>query len=684
MLRRASLWLIAIRDSFVTLLPITFFGVIAVLARDFPLAGYQAAMSESWPGWLRYLQVIIDATHGLFGMMLCVLIAVHLAHRLKHNETDEFPVIVTGISSLTNFMILAIAQGALDAASLGHDSILTAMGVGIFSAEALRWLATSRRLIPAGLPYETEASFFHAIRLTPPLVAIGAIVATAALLFRSLPPLAIDPWHTVVDMAHDQGAGSGWLTAIAVLISQVLTFIGGHGAHLLDAHASALFSPWGSPYDEQLGWRPMFNAFVLLGGSGATLGLLLAIGIAVREGPSRKVAKLSIVPGIFNINETIVYGLPVALNPGYLIPFIVVPLLLVPLTLAGIHLGFMEFQPVTVPWTTPPIISGWMLTGSWRGAAFQILELAVSTALYLPFVRKAEARRIRRQAQALAETSAAILEEGQQRIPVTSRHDQLGLIARGLLSDLRHDLAGNVLQLAYQPKHARDGQVIGVEALLRWPHARHGALSPALAVTLAEDSGDIDRLGYWVLEQACACKARWNKLGFGHIDMAVNVSPPQLSAPEFVPQLDRILDKYALRPDEIELEITESHHIPSTPAVDATLRQLSERGIRLAMDDFGMGYSSLLHLRRFHVHAIKIDGSLTRDVLSNATSADIIRSIATLGRAQKIQVIAEFVETLPQRERLAELGCDCFQGYLHSPALGEADCLAYFRRHEPA
>jgi lactose/cellobiose-specific phosphotransferase system IIC component len=681
MLKRASLWLIAIRDSFVTLLPVTFFGVIAVLVKDFPLAGYPATMSEIWPGWQEFLQVIIDATHGLFGMALCILISIHLAHRLKRNETDELPVIVTGISSLTNFMILAIAQGSLNVQSLGHDSILIAIGVGIFSAEALRWSATTRFLNPVRMPFETEATFYHAIRLTPPFVAIGTAVATAAFLLRLLPAGEINPWGDVVEMAQNHGAGAWWLTSIAVLINQGLTFIGAHGAHILDAHAGELFSAWGAPYDGQLAWRPMFNAFVLLGGSGATIGLLLAIALVVREGPSRKIAQLSMLPGIFNINETIVYGLPVVLNPLYLFPFIAVPLLLVPLTLAGVNLGFMEFQPVTVPWTTPPIISGWLLTGSWRGAAFQVIELALCTALYLPFVRKAEAQRIRQQARSLAEASAAILSEGHQRIPVTSRHDQVGLIARGLLSDLRNDLANNVLKLAYQPKHALDGRVIGVEALLRWPHPRYGALSPALAVTLAEDSGDIDALGCWVLEQACACKARWNKLGFGQIDMAVNVSPPQLTDPGFVPQLSRLLERHALRPDEIELEITESQHIPNTPAVDATLHKLSELGIRLAMDDFGMGYSSLLHLRRFHVHAIKIDGSLTRDVLSNATIADIIRSIAALGRAQKINVVAEFVETLAQRERLAELGCDCFQGYLHSPALSEAECLDYFQRH---
>jgi lactose/cellobiose-specific phosphotransferase system IIC component len=680
--KRVHLWMIAIRDSFITLLPVTFFGVIALLVKDIPLPAYQSMMTGYWgPVWQEHLQLIIDVTHGLFGVTLCALLSVYVAHNLRRPGSEELPPLMVAISGLTNFMILAAARGPLTPHSLGHDSIFIAIGVGIFSAEALRWAAETRWLNPVRMPYDTDAIFYHAIRLTTPFIVIGLVVATVAIGLGLLPVSEVNPWRSLIEMAQSHGGGAWWLSSFAVLINQAVWFLGSHGGHFLDSYAASLFSPPGTPYDSALAWRPMFDAFVLLGGSGATIGLLVAIAIAVREGPTRKVAQLSILPGIFNINETVLYGLPVVLNPTYLFPFIVVPLLLNLLTLASVNLGFMEFQTVTIPWTTPPIISGWMLTGSWRGAAFQVVEICLSTALYLPFVRKAEAGRIREQSLKLAETTDAILSEGRARLPVVRRHDQIGLMARGLLSDLRKDLANNVLKLAYQPKHTLDGRVVGVEALLRWTHHRYGELSPAMAISLAEDSGDIHSLGRWMLDQACACKARWNKQGFDQINMAVNVSPLQLTDHEFVPRLAGMLKTHGLRPDEIELEITESLHIPDTLVVDAALRDLSELGIRLAMDDFGMGYSSLLHIRRFRVHAIKIDGSLTRDILSNTASADIIRTIAELGRAQDIDVIAEFVETQAQRDLLGELGCDCFQGHFHSPALGEAECLAYFRIH---
>jgi lactose/cellobiose-specific phosphotransferase system IIC component len=677
--------MIAIRDSFVTLLPITFLGVIVILVKDFPLPAYQSMMPEYWgAGWQQQLQLIVDATHGLFGAMLCALLSVHLAHHLRRPGGEELPHLMVAISGLTNFMILAAVRGELNPQSMGHDTILIAICIGIFSAEALHWATESRWLNPVRIPYDTDATFYHALRLTTPFIIIGLAVATAAFGLRLLPAGETNLWQDLIEMARSDGAGIWWLSSLAVLINQIVWFFGTHGGHFLDTYANSLFSPWGSPYDASIAWRPMFNAFVLLGGAGATIGLLLAIAIAAREGPARKLAQLSILPGIFNINETILYGLPVLLNPVYLLPFVAVPLLLNVLTLVCVDLGFLEFQAVIIPWTTPPIISGWLLTGSWHGAVFQVVEIFLCTALYLPFVRKAEAVRLREQSRKLVETTDAILAEGRARIPVVRRHDQVGVMARGLLSDLRKDLAGNVLKLAYQPKHALDGRLVGVEALLRWPHHRFGALSPAMAITLAEDSGDIHRLGRHVLDLACACKARWNQQGFDQISMAVNVSPLQLSDHEFVPRLAATLKMHGLKPDEIELEITESLHIPDTLAVDAALRDLSALGIRLAMDDFGMGYSSLLHLRRFHVHAIKIDGSLTRDVLSNTASADIIRTITVLGRAQDIDVIAEFVETEAQRDLLGELGCDLFQGNFHSPALAEAECPDYFRSHRHA
>ncbi len=255
------------------------------------------------------------------------------------------------------------------------------------------------------------------------------------------------------------------------------------------------------------------------------------------------------------------------------------------------------------------------------------------------------------------------------------------MIARDLVYDLRQAIYRNELTVVYEPKHHRAGHIVGVEALVRWTHPRYGFVSPAMLVMLAEDSGDINKLGNWVFEQCCITKAKWNKEGHHALTMAINISPLQLNDNALPAFLTRCIQQYGLSTDEIELEITESSEISDSKQVEKILQEISDLGIHLAMDDFGMGYSSLLHMRRFTVNAIKIDGSITRDVLTNSTNADIIRTISALGKSQKVSVVAEYVETLEQREALVEMGCDIFQGYYHSPPLKPEDCPMYFLTH---
>lgn len=670
MLQRLRVWIVAIRDSFITLLPMTFFGVLATLALNLPVPAYQTLMLDFLGGdWPHHAEMVIGATHGLFGIALSILVALHVWRRIENSDASNEAIILmlVGISTLTNFMLCVIARPTFSIKDLGHDATYLGLLIGVISAELLHALTRWQATRPSYLPYDTEAIFYHSIRLTPPIILAGISVIFGTTFLAALPSLIANPIPALADwaMAH-RGIGVWWSSTIAVLINHCVWFMGAHGGYVLDTFAQALFVPHEAGYDDALVLRPLLNNFVLLGGAGTTLGLLMALPLVFKEGVARKVGQMSLLPGLFNINESVLYGLPVVLNRYCLIPFILTPLVLMLLTLAAINTGFLDIQPVAVSWTTPPLISGWLLTGSWRGAAFQVFELVIATLMYLPFLHMLKASRARQQAQSLQTALHKIASETHAPHPASSWPDNNGLIARGLLGDLRAAINDNSLAVAYQPKHDAHDKLIGFEALLRWHHPRHGTLSPLVAITLAEQHGDIHALGNWMIAHAFACKARWSSEGKHGLTMAINVSPIQLSHPELVSFVSGLLQEYQLNPQEIEFEITESQGIPDTDAVVGTLRALSSLGIRLAMDDFGMGHSSLLYLRRFKVAAIKIDGSLTRDILSNVMSADIVRSIVSLGSTRNVMIVAEFVETEAQRNRLAELGCNCFQGYLYS------------------
>lgn len=680
---RLQSWLLSIRDSFVSLLPLTLFGVAAVLFKHVPLALSvwsfpDTLINTAWYG--RHLDNIIQASHGVFGLALSVTISLHLSARLpKLRSTDDNPPpIIVAVFALVSFMLcyqLFSASGN----SMGYDAMLMGIAVGIGSAELLRWAAGKPWLMFVNAPPDADIVLTHSLRFCLPLIFCGGLIL---LLTTALSNLDVQhrAFAALADWLRVSELGDFISTSVAVLLNHISWFIGVHGGHILDTYAVDLFVPKGLPPDGQLAWRPLLDSFVLLGGTGATLGLVLAIWIAAPEGPQRRIAKLGLLPSLFNINEVILFGLPIVMSPIYLLPFIVVPLILGLLSLAAVHTGMLIVHPADIPWTTPPLLSGWLLSGSWRGAAWQFLEILLSALMYLPFVRKAEVIRSQRRTRLHKQVIDALIRDTSAPAIIIRRRDEVGMTARIMLAALRSDIKAGALTLAYQPKHDRDGKLVGLEALVRWKSETFGQVPAEAAVKLAEEGGCIRELGYWVIEEACAGKARWNALGYAELTVAINVSPSQLGDENFTSYLAHVLQRNGLGMHEIEIEITESQVIPEEEKTNATLKALSASGIRLSMDDFGMGHASLLHLRRFGIHSIKIDGSLTRDVLSSATNADIIRAIVALGKARHIEVIAEFVETEEQRQALMEMGCDVFQGYYYSPPLTEAECLKYFAK----
>jgi diguanylate cyclase (GGDEF)-like protein len=229
-------------------------------------------------------------------------------------------------------------------------------------------------------------------------------------------------------------------------------------------------------------------------------------------------------------------------------------------------------------------------------------------------------------------------------------------------ADLRRSLAdGSGLTLHYQPTvAARDGAIIGLEALLRWNHPEHGPISPERFVPVAEESGLMASLGEWVVREACRAAADNPDLF-----MAVNLSPVQFKAPGFAERLGRIAAEAGVDPRQIQFEITEHVLLHDEKAL-SVLGQLRAAGFTIVLDDFGTGYSSLGHLRAFPVDKIKIDHCFVGAIGDEGEAAGIVTAIVALGRALGLTVAAEGVETARQRDFLIAAGCDEMQGFLFS------------------
>ncbi len=250
-------------------------------------------------------------------------------------------------------------------------------------------------------------------------------------------------------------------------------------------------------------------------------------------------------------------------------------------------------------------------------------------------------------------------------------HMQSVVTARAALeAGMREALVRHEFLLYYQAQVVGEGQLTGVEVLVRWKHPQRGMVSPAEFIPLAEDTGLILPLGHWVLHTACTQLARWaHQPQMAHLAVAVNVSPRQFNQSDFVEQVLDVLERTGANPQRLKLELTESMLVSNVEDVIAKMAALKTVGVGFSLDDFGTGYSSLSHLKLLPLDQLKIDQSFVRDILTDPNDAAIANMVVVLARSLGLAVIAEGVETEAQRQFLATQGCHAYQGYLFSRPL---------------
>ncbi len=230
-------------------------------------------------------------------------------------------------------------------------------------------------------------------------------------------------------------------------------------------------------------------------------------------------------------------------------------------------------------------------------------------------------------------------------------------------TDLRTARENEELILYYQPKVDSDsGSILGAEVLLRWQHPRRGFLLPNAFIPIADEIGVLDNIGGWVINSACGQFRDWLKFIRFEAGIAVNISVRQLMAPRFVDNVKHWLEMAELDPEYLELEITESTILKNIEETIKKLKQLRSMGVKIAIDDFGVGYSSFGYLRQLPVNILKIDRSFVHDMVDHSSSAAIIDGMIKLGHNLNLTIVAEGVENDAQRCFLKELGCDILQG----------------------
>lgn len=693
MMARFADWplMTALRRALLLSLPLVLVGAFALFVSALTTLPFAGGLPVGLVEAAR--AVCATLVDGTFGLVALVLVAgfSHSLATLTGTRADSNPVNPSSVSvvALACFFIIV----APDTPEHWKEALSSSRGlpaalvVAISSSYLFLFLARRPqfRLRLRGLGADPLVGDLFSI------LPAGMITLTAFAVIRQAQvafggPDLTTALSTAISAPFTGADPSAMLVAAHALISQLLWFLGGHGANMMLPVVEQMVTAAGANGPASVVTWSFFPVYQGLGGSGATLCLIAALLYADRDPSTRRLAWLSLLPALVNVNEPLVFGLPLILNPVYAVPFVLTPVVLSLIAYATTAAGLVPVADQAVSWTMPALVSGYLATGSPAGAVLQLVELAVGTLLYLPFVRVAARLRLASNAEAMRRLLAAsVSDEAGHGHRLIDLPGTAGRLANALSRDLVDALAAaGRLYLQYQPQICiEERRVFGVEALLRWDHEVYGPIPPSVTVALAEDMQIIDRLGEQVLRLASRQRAAWGKSVPDDLIVSVNISPRQLQDADFDRKVLGILAEAALEPSLVELEITESTSlVPATQAIGALLR-LRNAGVRIALDDFGMGHTSLHYLRELPLDTVKIDRSLTFTSQGDLNE-HVIRSIVALSRTLGLRAVVEGIEQPEQLPRFIDLGCARFQGYLFSRPLESGPCLDYIRANAGA
>ncbi|MDR2491990.1 MAG: EAL domain-containing protein [Coriobacteriales bacterium] len=683
----------SISNGLVNIIPVVLIGAFATALAGLPVPPFHDFLNAMTNGyWMSATAAVKFATLEVVGLAALLSVSLELAGEdqlVKKGETNRFVVMFTAFACyVAAFVWDAPGDTVLDFPHPGRTGVFYALATALaatslFFASARLW----RRLVTNRMAWRfANLQVRSAFASIFPLAATLAAFAVARVLYVEV--FEIDAASKAFGaFAQEFLISDNPLSVLGtVFLSQLLWFFGVHGTDTVISTFPSLAAGAGAlPGETLFASKEFYLSFINLGGCGATLGLLAALLIVGSRQHGRRIAKASVFPSLLNVNETLLYGLPLVFNPFVLVPFVGVPLLNAALCLVAFGSGIVPPITASPGWTTPVVASGYLATGSVAGALLQGVCLAVSVLVYLPFVRWVKRRNQAIDRARFDRFKAVALDAAEnEQSSLLMRRDALGDTAREFAVELHEYFDSGQLpfRLVYQPKTDAAGRVVGAEALLRWTHPEHGAVSPVVLVEMTDEAGLSVELGRWVAGVGIAELARWKALGIAPPVLSVNLNPRHLAQdPEFPAFIGSLLNKHGIAEGELELEITEHVAVRSGTTMQHLFKDLRAQGVSLSIDDMGMGYSSLTYITDYGVSSVKIDTSLVSDIADDVRQQEIVRSIVQLAGQLDLKIIVEGVETAAQVEALTAIGCRYFQGYYFSRPLEPDAFVAYVLEH---
>ncbi len=655
----------SVKQAFIFLIPIFMIGACAITIQSFPVASVRNFIQNAYNGSInKFLDIVYNATYGFAAVYLVISLSYHESiARTVHNDARIFATVSSTVCYFA-FLGLDVYTGKTDLISYTKMSnIFSAL---LISLAATRLFFALYRLFRGGRSSHISA-FTRGMYSVFPLLCCLTVFAVAAELISMIP--GVSNFNDLVTWAISspfETMGATYFSGLIImLLESVLWVLGIHGGNVFDSLLSSDSNAFAFS-NGQITTKPFIDTFALMGGCGTAICLLIALMLFSKDRKKKKICRLASIPMLFNINEILVFGLPVVLNPIYMIPFILTPVVAYSLAYGATALGLVpQIVNSAVHWTTPLIISGYQATGSIRGSILQLVLLLVGIGIYAPFViidNKVSKANESKYIDYLTKVCRSCESEGK-----SYRLDNENIVYKAFEDDiaakLNADITGDRIYLQYQPQ-IKDGRIVAAEALLRFRYnGSERFMYPPLVVGIANNNGLFEQMSRAVVRRALLdlCSMQVYRHDF---KIAANLRLDLLMNDSFRKWLIEEVDKSGAAPHTFGVEITEDAKLSDSADYVAVFNEIKSAGIEILMDDFSMGHTSISILQKNYFDYIKIDGNLIKQ-LSNERSQSIVSSIVHLGEELDFNVIAEYVETAEQRDMLLGMGCRIFQGYLY-------------------
>ena len=647
----------AVRHGLTLAIPFLIMGSFALLLTNFPLGVYQDFIRTWMNGAASaILETLYQISLGSLALVLTVTISISYGHLTETDQLFLYPIVAVcsylafcgGIENQSDYIFNA-------------EWVFTAMVITLLSCvlfhKILKLGHRFERLHTTGADYLFNIS----IQCLIPVILVSLFFAVTGYVLR----VAWDSSNITNFGSYlflklfDKISGNLFGILLYVVMTHLLWFMGIHGTNTLEAVSRHLFEQnveinqslvLAGHIPTEIFSKTFLDTFVFIGGCGTALSFVLALYIASKQSHNRKMSFVALPSALFNISEIAVFGFPIIFNLTMLIPFILTPVILTLISASAIKAGLVPAVTQSVEWTIPVLLSGYQATGSVSGSLLQLSNLLVGVFIYMPFVRRSEKQETGKFKQAVRQMEQDMAAgERDGVIPAYLSHKYpYYYYAKTLSMDLTNAMKRGQLQLFYQPQISSQGELHGMEALLRWNHPVTGYIAPPVLIRLAHESGILNELGYSLLDRACLDAQVIQNSVSNNICLSINISPKQLQDPGFFDKTLEIVRQYPLERIHIVLEITERAAMELSAELKKKMEYMKEQGLEFSLDDFGMGHNSLVQLQEGCFNEVKIDGNLVSQLPNNKSTREIISGIVQMSQNLNCRTIAEFVETEEQ------------------------------------